>query len=48
MRFRIVILALSFLMLNLVGCDDKDYSDDIDALKKNWKKQKHLLKHFKT
>ena len=44
MRFRIVILALSFLMLNLVGCDDKDYSDDIDALKKELEETKASIK----
>ena len=31
-------------MLNLVGCDDKDYSDDIDALKKELEETKASIK----
>ena len=32
------------LLLDLTGCDDKDYSDDIDALKKELAETKAAIK----
>ncbi len=45
MKLKTIILMLSYILFfSLTGCDDKDYSDDINALKKELEETKASIK----